>query len=189
MENLGSSLQGIYCDLLRDRHHRVIYDSGWVSNTVVYHCRVLLAGLMVNRQITGDKAPASETQNYRGILYLEVGQGLEAWDDDERLREVPESTTGLTAPAEDAPIPLLESDFIYLKEGDVPSSVPTNRLQITATLGSGYPVPIENDYYPLREFGLFGRFDNQLYMVNCVRHPLIQKQESAALTRVIRLYF
>jgi len=53
----------------------------------------------------------------------------------------------------------------------------------------GFPAPVEFNTYPLREFGLFGIFAGQPFMINCVRHPVIYKDLSATLVREIKLYF
>jgi hypothetical protein len=176
MEYEGVSIKGIYRDVLTEAGGRQVYDSGWVGNTIVARCRMLLAGFIKNDQPSG-------------VQYLAVGQGLEAWD-----------TTG--APASD---PLTTVDLMnrftptidvgsltlaYLDETDQAVAGPTQRLQITATLPPGYPAPIAPlSTYPLREFGLFGRFGGADYMINSIRHPVIHKDASATLTRVIRLQF
>lgn len=78
----------------------------------------------------------------------------------------------------------------YLDETNNEVSAATSRLQITAIMEPGYPVPLAPlTTYPLREFGLFGRFGGTDYMINSIRHPLIHKDETATLIRMIRLYF
>jgi hypothetical protein len=176
MERIGTSIKGIYRDILKGSDKQTVYDSGWVSNTIVDRCRILLAGFMKNE-------PSD------GIQYLAVGQGLETWDTDGAPAPNPTTTTDLVnqyAP----PIPVSELDLVYLDEDDSVVTGPTSRLQITATLEPGYPPPIEpSSTYPLREFGLFGRFDGAEYMINNIRHPVIHKDESATLIRLVRLYF
>ena len=54
------------------------------------------------------------------------------------------------------------------------------------TLGNNYP---DQDVYALREFGLFGGFEEQRFMINCVRHPVIEKHREMTLTRRIILEF
>ena len=52
------------------------------------------------------------------------------------------------------------------------------------------PPPDENlSSYPLREFGLFGKYGTIPYMIDCIRHPVIHKDTSTTLVRVVRLYF
>lgn len=176
MEIIGNSIKGMYRDILKGKKNNIIYDSGWVSNTIVDRCRILLAGFMKN-----------DPSN--GIQYLSVGQGLEAWDTTGPPLPNPVTTIDLVNHF-DPPIPVSDLDFAYLDENNAAVAGATNRLQITATLEPGYPAPIAPlATYPLREFGLFGRFDGTGYMINCVRHPVIHKDESATLIRVIRLYF
>ena len=178
MENIGTFIKGIYRDVLKAGDGRIIYDSGWNSNAIVNRCRILLSGFMKNEAT-------------QGIQYLAVGQGQEQWD-----------TTGAPAPDPAAadlinrhnpPIPLGELALVYLdeNENELPISAgPTNRLQITSTLNPGYPPPIAPlKTYPLREFGLFGKFGTTDYMIDAIRHPVIHKDESATLIRVVRLFF
>lgn len=178
MERIGSSIRGIYRDVLMGPDNRVLHDSGWVSNTIVDGCRTLLAGFMKN-------------EPSQGIQYLAVGQGLEAWDTD--LEPVPATATDLeNRYTPTIPDPTSGSDLalVYLDENDDVVDGPTSRLQITATLKPGYPAPLSPlTTYPLREFGFFGRFNGTDYMINAIRHPVIDKDESATLIRTIRLYF
>lgn len=62
MEYVGTSIKGIYRDVLLDADGQPIRDSRWVSNTVVTRCRVLLAGFM-------------KSDNTSGIHHLAVGRG------------------------------------------------------------------------------------------------------------------
>jgi hypothetical protein len=168
-------IKGIYRDMLLGEDSKLIYNTGWVSNTIMNRCRILLAGFMKN-----------DPSN--GIQYLAVGSGSEEWDN-----------TGAPAPdpaAEDLvtrftpTIPYANLALVYLDENDSEVTGPTNRLQLTATLSPGYPTPGPLLHtYPLREFGLFGSFDSVDYMINYIRHPVIHKDESATLIREIRLYF
>lgn len=174
MLTITSSLRGIYRDLLQ-QDGTVIFDSGWSSNTIVNRCRVLLAGFMKNE-------PSS------GIQYLAVGQGLSDWDAAGAPAAIPETTT-LVQPYTPT-IPIDQLNVAYLDHNDAPTAEPTNRLQITATLLPGYPAPLApRSTYPLREFGLFGRFGSSEYMINCIRHPVINKDAAATLIRMVRLYF
>ncbi len=67
MEHIGNQLKGIYRDILQSADGSVIHDSGWVSNTIVERCRILLAGFMRNDPTDG-------------IHHLAFGQGLATWD-------------------------------------------------------------------------------------------------------------
>jgi len=179
MDRKGISIKGIYRDILKGPHGDIIYDSGWTSNAIVDRCRILMTGFMKN-----DPAVPIE-----GIEYLAVGQGLKAWD-----------TTGAPAPDPAAmtdlvnrytpTIPLADLDLAYLDGNEFEDPGPTSRLQITATLKPDYPAPIAPlTSFPLREFGLFGRFGGNDYMIDVIRHPVIHKDKSATLIRVVRLYF
>jgi hypothetical protein len=171
-------IKGVYRDMLLGDDGKLIYNSGWVSNTIMNGCRTMLARFMKN-----DPYDPSN-----GIQYLAVGSGSEEWDD-----------TGAPAPdpaAEDLvarftpTIPYADLNLVYLDENDTEVTRPTNRLQLTATLSLGYPTPGPLLHtYPLREFGLFGSFNGIEYMINYIRHPVIHKDESATLIREIRLYF
>lgn len=176
MNDVRFSIKGIYRDVLIERDNHIIHDSGWVSNTILDRCRILLAGFVRNEPTDG-------------IHHLAVGQGLEAWDTTGAPAPDPAATTGLENPYTP---PILSSnlDLEYLDESDAVVSGPTSRLQITATLAPGYPAPLSPlTTYPLREFGLFGLFSGTDYMINCIRHPVIHKDASATLIRVVRLYF
>jgi hypothetical protein len=136
---------------------------------------MLLAGLIKND-------PSS------GIQYLALGQGLKEWDIAGAPPTEPPTTDLVNRFS--PPIPVSELDLVYLDENDAVVIGPTNRLQITATLEPGYPVPISPlTTYPLREFGLFGSLGGTDYMINNIRHPVIHKDSSSTLIRVVRLYF
>jgi hypothetical protein len=180
MELVSQSLKGIYRDRLFCSDGSLAHDSGWVANTIVSNCRVLLARLMMNDLLGG-------------IRYLAVGQGSDAWDTEGTPAPDPGSVTGLTSPyAVTVPDAASGStlEFAYLGSSDAVVHTPTSRLQITITLVPGYPSPVSPaTVYPLREFGLFGGSTEETYMINCVRHPVIHKHVSATLVREIRLYF
>lgn len=169
-------LRGLYRDVLKEPQRGVIHDSGWRGNTIVDRCRALLAGFM-------------RSDSSSGVQFLAVGHGEEAWD--EGIPPTDAATTvALTNRAADPPIGVADLDFSYLDASDAPVTGPTHRLQVSATLNPGYPAPLgAGTTYPLREFGLFGRFDGSDYMVNCIRHPVIHKGPTATLIRVVRLYF
>lgn len=171
-----SEMRGIYRDILISSDRTQVYDSGWLPNTIVDRGRILLAGFLKN------DAPS-------GIQYLAVGQGLPAWD--AAASPPAPSVTAIDLEDRYTPtIPVAELNLGYLDQSDAVVSGPTNRLQITATLGPGYPaIQPPAVSFPLREFGLFGTFNGIDYMVNNVRHPVIHKDASSTLIRVLRLYF
>lgn len=178
MEIIGSPVRGMFRDILKGANDDVIYDSGWVSNTIVDRCRMLLAGFMKND-------PSG------GIKYLAVGQGKESWDEKGSPEPGPASISLVNQCY--PPIYVTDSlhfDMDYLDEDDAEVVKPTSRLQITVTLEPGYPRPLQPlTTFPLREFGLFGTLNGTDYMIDCIRHPVIHKDESATLIREIRLYF
>lgn len=179
MRNSNLSIRGIYRDVVEDGERVVVHDSGWISNTIVTRCRVLLASFMKNE-------PAS------GIHHLAVGQGKEAWDSDGPPVPVPK--TSKLVQGYKPWIGVDDLEVVYLDASDDVLDTPSPRLQITATLEPGYPPPLDDlSPYPLREFGLFGRLGDEDsgedYMINCIRHPVIHKDAAATLIRVVRLYF
>jgi hypothetical protein len=86
-------------------------------------------------------------------------------------------------------IPVANLTIDYLDSVDAVSVTPTNVIQVTATLGPGQPTAATDPPFPLREFGLFGQLEGQPFMIDCVRHPLIDKDGSVTLERKIRLVF
>lgn len=171
--------KGIYRDVLRGPEGVILFDSGWHSNKIVNNCRRLLAGFIKD-------APA--TQSVRGIQHLSVGQGRKDWDGSPPP-EPPDETLALETPYSE-PIPADMLKIEYLDEDGQPSEQITAHLQITATLGPGYPPPVDPlKTYPLREFGLFGKAGDEFFMINVVRHPVIHKDENAILTRTLQLRF
>ena len=174
MELIHSPIKGVYRDILQGPDGQLIWDRGWQPNTIVADCRVLLARLIESN----------------AIHHMAFGQGLEAWDKDGA--PAPDDTTAqLEDKLYQTVIDKKDLNITYLDDNDQEvKDRPTNRLQITATLGQNYPAPIPPETtYPLREFGLFGQHNNQNYMINCVRHPVIPKGAATTLIRVVRLYF
>lgn len=170
------SIKGMYRDILKREDGHIIYDSGWTTNTIVDRCRILLAGFM-------KKDPST------GIQYLAVGSGSEYWDTPGGGPD-PDTTRENLVNEYTERIPYDDLALVYLDEFESVVEGPTNRLQITATLAPGYPAheaPLKT--YPLREFGLFGSFNGDNYMINYITHPVIHKDEFATLIRGIRLHF
>lgn len=178
MDEICSSIKGIYRDVLRDRDNNIIFDSGWVPNLIVDRCRILLAAFMKN-------------DGSNGIQFLRVGRGKADWDTDGAQ---PPTATLERLEEQDHPFTINAADLelAYLNEQDAEVTGPTHRLQITATLGVDQPPPLPGSNlstYPLREFGLFGQYGSDEYMIDCIRHPVIHKDVSSTLIRVVRLYF
>lgn len=149
-----------------------VEDRGWRSNLIVDRGRFLIAGFM-----RGD-APG-------GIQRLRFGRGLPAWDNN----PPPAPPPATTALADGAPfdVPLNPPDIDYLDDEGNPVAGPTHRLRLVVTLGPNEPPGA--DPFPLREFGLFGDFGGEAFMINYVRHPVIHKPADATLERTILLVF
>lgn len=166
--------KGIYRDRIIRADGELI-DLGWRSNIVVDRCRFLLAGFM-----KGDST--------FGIQSIRIGTGSAAWD----TAPVPPpqaSDTDLVDPSPET-ITISGTDIAYLDAAGNVVAGPTHRLEITVNLPAGTPpVPMGDDYYPLREFGLFGAFGADEYMIDYVRHPVIHKRADDTLIRTIRLVF
>jgi hypothetical protein len=184
MEKLSVSLRGTFCDILKDKNGNIIYDSGWQSNKILDGARILLAGLMKNLDTSG------------GIQSVNVGQGDILWDNEPNGPPEPEaSDTDLLDP-DPYSIQVENLTIQFLDENDNHVTLPTSRLKITVTFGQDQPpAPTGSTVssYPLREFGLFGSYDDGTgaleFMINSVRHKVIHKDTSTTLVRTIKLYF
>jgi hypothetical protein len=179
MKAITASLKGIYRDIIKDCNGNVLHDGGWRSNRIVNNCRGLLAAFMKNDP---------EIQ-VNGIYCLKIGEGDKLWDANGAPSPL-ESDFELTKPSP-FEIPLSKLKIAYLNGQDVVVTGPTNRLQITAALDADEPPPTAEhpSSYPLREFGLFGNIGGEDYMIDYIRHPVIYKDASTTLVRVVRLYF
>ena len=175
------TIKGIYRDKLMGPNSRLLFDSGWKPNLIVLRCRQLLAGFMKNETVMG-------------IQFLKVGQGDPAWDT-AGTPPAAASATDLVDTASAFVIPNTDLTLQFLDTSDAIVTGPTNRLEIVATLGPGQPTPASDPPYPLREFGLFGSFrlpgttTDTPFMIDYIRHPLIEKDGSVTLERRVRLIF
>lgn len=172
-------IEGIYRDVLRGPRGELLSDAGWKPNLIVLRCRELLAAFM-----KGDGADAP-----LGIQSLKLGRGDPAWDNVPPPPKPPETSTQLvdTTPFV---IPKASLTLQYLNGNNEFSAVPTNRLEIVAVLGPGQPpTPQFPSPYPIREFGLFGKLKGVDYMIDYVRHPLIEKDAAVTLERRVQLIF
>jgi len=176
--NLQSKLnfKGIYRDILYSKDRNIKYDSGWKANLIVSQARMLLAAFMRN-------------DSPNGIQKFVVGKGDPSWDTSlpspvETDTHLFDETTFFEIDKDELVIAYLDESIAVVEEG------PTTRIQITATLGQNQPPPIAGStIYPLREFGLFGLFDETPYMIDYVIHPVINKDATDTLIRTIRLIF
>jgi hypothetical protein len=174
IEQPTAEVKGMYRDVLYDSEGRVVWDRGWCRNAIVLDCHRLLAGLL------GGAAPSL------GIQGLRVGQGLDAWDSASPPPATP-AQKALIDPNAFLVLPaLLQIDFL---DGGTVTNVPTNRLQIVATLGPNIPPWPDANHASgnLREFGLVGELDNNETLINYVTHPVIVKDPTSTLTRTIWL--
>lgn len=172
-----SAPKGIYRDTLIGSDGRVQFDSGWTSNTIVLRCHILIASFMLNNSAAS------------GVQYMAVGQGNQAWDNLAELPDTPDDANSLVNQF-GGTIPMAQLAPTYLDENREPTTAETRTLQLTATLGENFPTPPEGRAaYPLREFGLFGSFDGQPYMINSIRHRVIHKDTASTLVRTIQLTF
>lgn len=180
MEQIGNSIKGIYRDILKSSDNTVIYDSGWRSNMIVSSCRKLLAAFMKNEKAIG-------------IRSMKVGKGDPKWDID----GTPAPDAQVEALTDTAPysVNVDELTIDYLDENDEVVPGPSNRLQVSVVLGQDQPpavAPLSS--YSMREFGIFAQYTDPLgavheYMINCIRHPVINKDVTARLERAVKLYF
>ena len=170
----ATTIVGIYRDRLIRPGGGVEHDSGWRKNLIVLRCRVLLAAFLRNEAAT------------LGIRSLQVGRGDPAWDVTPPPAADPATTTQLVDPA---PFTLDVASLVlqYLNDADGIVVNPTNRVQITATLGPNQPSPVGSPPFPLREFGLFGEIAGAPFMIDYIRHPLIEKDGAVTLERRVRL--
>ena len=180
MENISNNLRGMYRDTLFNSENRLVFDSGWTSNTIVFNCRVLLASLF---------ASFMKGEPVLGEGYMKVGWGSEDW----RSGDLVQPAASQDVLVNEYRNKIVKIDSIrYLYEDNSPyldeNNEPYNRLEIKVTLGKNFPN--ESGHSDLREFGLFGKQkDKKERMINCVNHPLIQKAETDTLIRVVRLVF
>ena len=168
-------IKGFYRDRIFNMEDRKIFDSGWRSNLIVLRCRILLAGFIRN-------------DTTLGIRELQVGKGDPSWDTTPPPLPDPNLMTKLADPNPFS-IPHSDLDMHYLNTSDEIVEGPTNRIQIISKIGQNIPTPPTEPPYPLREFGIFGEFNGSLYMINYIRHALIEKDASATLERKLRLIF
>jgi hypothetical protein len=169
------TVEGFYRDRITDSGGRTILDSGWQKNVVVLSGRVLLAAFVKNEATV------------LGVRSMQLGRGDPAWD----TLPIPTADPSTTRLTDNSPftIPLANLTLQYLDAGDQVIVTPSNRVQITATLGPGQPAPATDPPVPLREFGLFGQLNGVPQLIDYVRHPLIEKVGALTLERKVRLVF
>lgn len=165
--------EGKYWDIVR-RHDGQLIDYGWRSNIVVDRCRELLAAFMMGA-------------NAQGVQELRLGRGLVAWDN----QPPGPPSAGAQSLVDNAPVIIGVSDLqlTYLDSTGNATNAVQHRIQITVTLQPG-DLPINGDeLFPLREFALFGAINSTAYMIDYVRHPVMNIGANDTLTRRVRLVF
>lgn len=171
---MASIIEGIYRDRLVDASGRLLSDSGWRHNMIVLHCRVLLGAFLHNEG------------SALGVQSMQVGRGDPSWDTAPPPLPDASTTTQLT---DGSPFVVQGANLVleYLDATESIVASPTNRVQVTATLGPNEPTPSGSPPFPLREFGLFGSLQGVPFMIDYVRHPLIEKDGAVTLERKVRL--
>lgn len=167
------TIVGLYRDRLLDAAGAVRSDSGWRKNLIVLRCRVLLAGFLRNDAAVG-------------IQSMQVGRGDASWDVSPPPAADPATTVALVDAAPFV-IPAAGLTLQYLNATDSVVATPTHRIQVTATLGPNQPTAAGAPPFPLREFGLFGQLGGAPFMIDYIRHPLIEKDGAVTLERRVRL--
>ena len=164
---------GKYWDVL-NRADGSRADFGWRSNIVVDRCRELLATFMLG-------GPAL------GIQHLELGRGQAIWD----LVPPAPPAPGTLELADTSPVKIEVADLTleYLDAAGNPVTTPQPRIQVTLELAPGMLPSGGDELFPLREFALFGELDGDDYMIDYVRHPVMNIGAGDTLTRKIRLIF
>ena len=168
------AIEGMHRDRLLAPDGALHSDSGWRKNMIVLRCRMLLAAFLRN------------DGGALGVRNLQVGRGLASWDTVPAPMPDPATTNALVDPAPFV-VPVASLTLQYLSDADAPVAGPTNRIQITATLGPGQPSPAGQPPFPMREFGLFGEIAGAPFMIDYIRHPLIEKDAAVTLERRVRL--
>lgn len=177
IESPTIALSGMYRDVLYRPDGTVLRDAGWQKNAIVGDFRRLLAAFVRG-------APSSAL----GIQGLAVGAGLDTWD----VSGPPPASASDTALVDPNPyvLPRASLAIDFLSAG-IATATPTNRLQIVAIFGPGFPSwPDPNHTLAnLREFGLMGELDGVPVLLNRVTHPVISKDPTSTLERTLWLVF
>ncbi len=175
--DVSQGIRGSYRDVLYGPTGLLVADSGWRKNAIVTDCRRLLAGFMRG-------LPPS-----LGVQGLQVGAGLDTWDQPPGTPPASATQTALVDPHPFL-VPLTSLKMDFLDGANVVAS-PTNRLQIVATLGPNVPSwpDASHPTGTLREFGLAGSLAGSGVLIDYVTHPAIAKDPVSTLTRTIWLVF
>lgn len=177
---------GKFKDTLRWKSHtgvERVEERGWSFNQIQDSALLQITGSVVGAEDT----TSGLFNNFGPIRYLAVGSGSPFWDADPTNVAKPVGQTSLVNEFERFAV--TANDFSFLDaNGDVlnPQAL-SPRFKLTRILGA-------NDANgDLREFGLFGGDANQGVqsgiMFNWITHPLIQKDASLVIERVIDIQF
>lgn len=154
-----------------------VRDFGWRSNVVVNQCRQLLAAFM-----KGDAAS--------GIQFIALGRGDMNWDS--QMPEAPDRNTDALTDSTPEIINIADAAMAidYLDNAGEVSPDLSQRIQVSITLVPGsLPIAVGETAFPLREFALFGQMDAENFMIDYVRHPVMNIGPEDTLVRKVRLVF
>jgi len=178
----------------QDKYYKegtLVHESEVQHNQIQDNAYVVVASLLAN-QFDVVRVPV-QTPTTFGISYIDYGSGDASWD-------LP--ATVVDQPSSDAKIhnavyrqEISQNQISFVPDGDPfggnqSSLTPTNRIRVSLTL-------TELEFVgQLREFGLFCRYGddianqaliNQGLIFNWVVHPLIDKDDSLRLERVVEI--
>ena len=187
LEILSGKWQDTY---VRGDGSRVVGDVK--ENQIQDNAFVVVAALLAN-QFDIANVPL-ETPITFGFSHIDYGIGDPTWDlaANQPVVKDPASATIFSAVYRQ---PIAQSQISFVPDGDPfggngISLEPTSRIRISIELG-------ENEYVgPLREFGIFCRYGdnqnvadqiNQGLIFNWVSHPLIEKDDTLKIERIIEI--
>lgn len=176
MHTVDSGIQGHYRDrVMRDQ--QVLADYGWRSNIIVTRCRQLLAAFLMG---DSDVDP--------GIQFIQFGRGDASWD--AAPLPPPNPNTQQLVDTQAVKIDVGDMALSYLDDAGNEIATVHHRMQATVEVPQGLLNVVTGGLdYPLREFGLFGGYNGNDYMIDYVRHPVIHIKPQDELLRRIRLVF
>lgn len=176
IERATAGLKGFWRDRVLGPDGGIVSQGRLRPNAIVVDCRRILASF-----VAGTSA--------LGIQGMRFGAGLAAWDGS----GPPAATPGQTALIDPNSFLVaatdLEIDFV--DDTGAVVAVPTNRLQVIATLGPGSPPWPDANHVAgsLREFALVGELAGTPALINYVTHPVINKDPASTLERTLWLVF
>ena len=170
-----------------DVHHNQIQDSAYV----------VVASLLAN-QFSQANVPVATPTTF-GISHIDYGSGDVLWDAqaNQPVQQLTTQTQCTNAVYRQA---INQSQITFVPVGDPfggvgVSQTPTDRIRLTLVLTEQEPATSNGDI-SLREFGIFCRYNddantadliNEGLMFNWVIHPLIEKDDTLRIDRVIEI--